>query len=147
LCSRDSETVLHLLVNCNFTQQVWQRIKCGLNIKYAWEGNNLNACFDSWVKKERNFITLPSMVCWFVWLERNKKIFEHGNPTIHSVVIKSLGKVDRHISSQKVYIPRNIQLPSQALPTVGWFDGATQTNGLQSGAGGVIKLFDKNVYK
>jgi hypothetical protein len=76
LCSRDSETVLHLLVNCNFTQQVWQKIKSGLNIKSAWEGNNLFICFDSWIKKERNFITLPSLVCWFIWLERNKTILK-----------------------------------------------------------------------
>jgi hypothetical protein len=50
--------------------------------------------------------------------------------------------VDSHIGTQKVLFPRIFKLPSQALPTVGWFDGATQSNGLQSGAGGVIKLSD-----
>jgi hypothetical protein len=43
-------------------QQVWHRIKGGLNIKNDWEGISLNACYDSWVKKERKYITLPPLL-------------------------------------------------------------------------------------
>jgi hypothetical protein len=71
LCSRDSETVLHLLVNCNFTQQVWQKIKSGLNLKTTWEGNNLITCFDSWLKKEGILALFPP---WFVGLFGWKEI-------------------------------------------------------------------------
>jgi ribonuclease HI len=30
---------------------------------------------------------------------------------------------------------------------VGWFDGATHVDGLQSGAGGIIKISESTVYK
>jgi ribonuclease HI len=46
-----------------------------------------------------------------------------------------------------VAISRTIQIPLQGLSTVGWFDGATLSNGLQSGAGGLIRINDKTVYK
>jgi hypothetical protein len=92
----------------NFTQQVWHRIKGGLNLKNDWEGSSLNACYDSWVKKERNYITLPPLVSWFIWLERNKIFFENDNPSISSVVYKSIGKVVNTLDSQKVAISRTL---------------------------------------
>jgi hypothetical protein len=147
LCSRDSETVLPLLVKCIFIQQVWHKIKIALNLKTNWEGNNLITCFDSWIKKERNYNTLPSLACWFIWLERNKKIFDNGTPSIHSVVFKSLGKLDSQLGTRKVSCHKNFKIPCHVLPTVGWFDGATQENGLQSGVGGDINSTDNTIYK
>jgi len=58
-----------------------------------------------------------------------------------------MGKFDSYLGTQKMLCPRIFKLPYHALPTLGWFDGATQSNGLQSGAGGVIKLFDNTIYK
>jgi hypothetical protein len=90
---------------------------------------------------------LPSLICWNVWLERNKVLFENGSPSICSVVFKSLGAFNRISVIQKVPSVRSILPPLQVGATVGWFDGATHSNGQQSGAGGVIRIFDQTVYK
>jgi hypothetical protein len=137
LCSRDSETVLHLFVNCIFTQHVWQKIKSSLLINSNWARNNLINCYDSWINKERNFNTLPSLTCWFIWLERNKKIFKNGTPSIQAVVYKILGmlEISTSLGPQKGKCLRILKTPCYALPTVVWFDGAAQANGFLSGAG------------
>jgi hypothetical protein len=44
------------------------------------------------------------------------------------------------LGSRKGKCLRILKTPCYTLPTVGWFDGATQENGLLSGAGGVLKF-------
>jgi len=69
LCSKDAESVYHLFVSCSLCQDVWIRIKKELNILTVWEGSTLSGCFENWDNKEDFYITLPSILCWFVWLE------------------------------------------------------------------------------
>jgi hypothetical protein len=72
---------------------------------------------------------LPSIVSWHVWLERNKVIFENGSPSIYSIVFKSLGGIDRLVDAKKVLTSRSFKTSFQDFATVGWFDGATLSNG------------------
>jgi hypothetical protein len=125
LCSKDAESVYHLFVNCSFIQDVWNRIKRELNIMTAWEGSSLFGCYENWDRKESSFITLPSLLCWFVWLERNKKKFEGRNPSTLSVVFKIRENLALQTATLKKAIPRLVQIPSFTTPIVSWFDGAT----------------------
>jgi hypothetical protein len=107
LCLKKPETVMHLLVNCCFTQQVWFRIKKSLSLKTLWMGSSLNSCFESWLRQCSSHPTLPSLISWHVWLEHNKVLFENGRPSIHSVVCKTLGGFGRHRDIQKVPVTRS----------------------------------------
>jgi ribonuclease HI len=94
-----------------------------------------------------NFPTLPAFICWFIWLERNLAIFESGTPSIQKIAFLSLGAVGSHRTKEKVYPTRCSVFAIPEDKIIGWFDGATQRNGDQSGAGGVIKINDHTVYK
>jgi hypothetical protein len=76
LCKKESETVNHLLIHCIFTKKVWNRIRTGLKLKKEWEGNTLTECYKKWLEKKIVPTTLPAIICWNVWLERNKVLFE-----------------------------------------------------------------------
>jgi hypothetical protein len=95
LCYRDSETVLHLFVNCPFTHHLWKFLHTVFSLSSPWGGNSLTNCFDTWLKKEKVYITLPSLACWFIWLERNKCLFESRIPSIQGVAIKIRGMVEK----------------------------------------------------
>jgi len=93
------------------------------------------------------FATLPALVSWKIWKERNKAIFENGSPSINSVVYKTLGIYNRFSVSQTMPTKHTNQTPIQVGSTMGWFDGVALSNGLQSGAGGMIKINDNTIYK
>lgn len=95
LCISDEKTVMHLFIKCPFTWQIWEIITYEQNINTAWEGTAITACYDYWLKRERNLKNLPSLVCWFVWLERNKKFFENGTPSTSIVAYKTLGMLKK----------------------------------------------------
>jgi hypothetical protein len=88
LCFKEVESVFHLFVSCSFCREVWNKIFKDFVIMTAWEGSSLCECFENWHKKEASYLTLPSIICWFVWLERNKFIFEGSKPLTFSVVSK-----------------------------------------------------------
>jgi hypothetical protein len=81
MCHIDSETANHLFIKCQFSRQVWENIALVLKLKTKWDGPTLSDCFDSWAKREHNLMHLPSLVCWTIWLDRNKAIFENGTPS------------------------------------------------------------------
>jgi hypothetical protein len=93
LCKSNRESVKHLLVNCPFTIEVWVRIKKALNLSSGWKGLSVNECFENWNNQNYLYPTLPAFISWYVWLERNKAIFDSGNPSIQKVVCQTLGVV------------------------------------------------------
>jgi ribonuclease HI len=63
------------------------------------------------------------------------------------VVTKSLGALKRNTGHQE-FPPLRSCIPTQQVgTTMACFDGATQSNGQQCGAGGVIKTSDFSVYR
>jgi ribonuclease HI len=149
LCYRDSETALHLFVNCSFTHHLWQFLHTVFSLSSPWGGSSLTNCLDTWMKKEKVYITLPSLACWYIWLERNKCLFESRIPSIQGVAIKIRGMVENSFAQcpRKRKSTRIKKTPDFTLASICWFDGATQANGLLSGVGGVIKLSGNIVYR
>lgn len=146
LCTSEAKTVLHLFVKCPFTRQVWDRIKIEQKINSVWEGNSLATCYEYWAKTERNFLTLSSLVCWFVSRERNKSVFENGNPSVSAVVYKTLVLVATSTIALKVAIPKKVKIHLRGGTLAGWFDGAAQSNGLQIVAGGILRITENSYY-
>jgi ribonuclease HI len=92
---------------------------------------------------------LPSLVCWSIWLDRNKTIFENGTPSTSTAAYKALGifKTWNDFHSSKPRLQHTKKVPDiEDIPT-GWFDGATHSNGSQSGAGGLIRISQNSFYK
>jgi hypothetical protein len=119
----------------------------GTQAFYRVDMNNSEGMFCKLGFQNQNLSSLPTFICWFIWLERNLAIFESRNPSIEKVSFLSLGAVRSHRPQEKVHsIRRSVHtLPIDKI--IGWFDGAAQKNGEQSGAGGVIKINEHTVYK
>jgi hypothetical protein len=67
-------------------------------------------------------------------------IFESGTPSIQKIAFLSLVVVGSHRKKEKLYLPicSVFAIPEDKI--IGWFDGAAQQNGEQSGTGGVINI-------
>jgi hypothetical protein len=128
LCHNDSETADHLFIKCPFSRQVWVKIASVLNLKTIWDGPTLSDCFDLWSHKEHNLLHLPSLVCWSIWLDKNKTIFENGTPSSSTAAYKTLGifKTWNDFHSRKTRLQHTKKAPDIDDTPTGWFDGATQ---------------------
>jgi hypothetical protein len=76
-----------------FSYHVLSLLNCGrnftlFNFAKIWGGISLTNSFEDWIKVEKCFKTLPILVCWQVWLERNTCIFENHTPSIMRACIK-----------------------------------------------------------
>jgi hypothetical protein len=90
LCKGKRESGKHLFVNCPFTISVWNRVKLALKFTNGWYGLTVNECFENWEKQNFDYPTLPTFICWFIWLDRNKTIFEAGTPSIQKIIFQAI---------------------------------------------------------
>jgi hypothetical protein len=63
------------------------------------------------------------------------------------VVCRSLGGVGSYNKKEKVQHFRSTNPTPKDNMTTGWFDGAAQLNGLQSGVGGMLRINEHSTYK
>jgi hypothetical protein len=130
-------------------RQVWNKIALDYHFTSAWNGISISDCFSHWTSSERIYKFLPPLVIWFIWLARNKLIFDNISPSINSVAYKSLGLhqiwKEIHPSKGKTKIFINPSIVENI--STGWFDGAAQHNGALSGAGGLIRITENSLYK
>jgi len=63
------------------------------------------------------------------------------------MVYKTLGILNTHSTTWIVHTICRVQTPILEGIPVGWFDGASSSSGIQSGAGGIIKISDNTMYK
>jgi hypothetical protein len=82
-------------------------------------------------------------------MEINKFMFESRIPSIQGVFIKSRGMLENSfgLGPQKGKSNRIKKTHVVTLASVGLFDGATQANGILSGAGGVLKISGNTSYR
>jgi hypothetical protein len=147
LCKGNGESGTHIFVFCPFTRTVWKKIKEEHKLSIGCTRTSVEDFFANWAFQNHSLSSLPTFICWFIWLERNLAIFESRKPSLEKVSFLSLGVVRSHRPQEnRHYCSRTVHtLPFNRI--IGWFDGAAQKNGEQSGAGGVIKINDHSVYK
>lgn len=80
-CKKESETVNHLFLHCQFTRQLWSII---LNLKgISWTmPRKVSEALTSWeeagaqAKDKRRWRMIPGSIWWTIWKERNSRCFE-----------------------------------------------------------------------
>jgi len=101
-------------------------VKKALNLSHGWNDISVNECFQNWATQNYILQALPAYICWNIWLDKNKSIFEERPPSLQRIVYLSQGALGKLGKILKVRIPR---FTSSTLPmdkTLAWFDGATQ---------------------
>jgi hypothetical protein len=140
LCFREEESIPHLFIYCPFTIKLWQKLHTVYNLATIWGGISLTSCFEDWIKVEKCYKTLPIIVCWHVWLERNSCIFENRIPSELRACIKIRGMMNSTSCQMQTRTQTRIKkTPDFSGENLCWFDGAAQQNGTLCGAGGIIK--------
>jgi hypothetical protein len=147
LCKKDRESTKHLFINCSFTRSVWEELKKDLNLGSGWNGNTVVESFRNWTNQNSNLNVLPAYVCWYIWIDRNKSIFDDLRPSVQIIVFLSKSAMGFSMDLHKDSSPQNLVPSFPANKPLVWFDGATQQNGLLSGARGVIKINDLREYR
>jgi hypothetical protein len=89
LCKAHRESTKHLFLNCPFTRLVWDELKKSMNLEKGWNGITVVDSFKNWSVQNYRLITLPTFVCWFIWVDRNKALFEGSSPSVHRIVYLS----------------------------------------------------------
>jgi ribonuclease HI len=117
------------------------------DLKNSWKGNTLSDCFKNWFEDKTVPTPITAHICWFIWLERNKAIFEETTPSLQAVIYKTLAHQNRVLAPLKDRPSRDILILQLSNTTLAWFDGATQLDGISCGAGGVIKTPDLTVIR
>jgi len=94
LCSQAPETIEHLLLCCSFSRELWFQ----LFHRIGWSAVSPSS-HDQWLvawwtrarkrilKEERScFDSVVILICWMVWKERNKRIFDRQIRTMHEIL-------------------------------------------------------------
>jgi hypothetical protein len=147
LCHQDSESTLHLMMECRFSQHVWTETLAAHKLNFGWYGLNLQNIFKDWCLRHPLCHMIPSIVCWKIWLERNSPLFEEDRASTASVIHTIMGWLGRTKEINQPSIKsKNPPLLKNGRP-LGWFDGVAQRGGQICRAGGVIRVNNHTKYK
>ena len=113
----------HLFIDCLFSKKIWDRLNGLFKIKRKWEGKDLADCFYKWTKDKTVTPSLATITIWYIWIERNRTIFENLQSSIHSIFIKVLGLFKQHSSSIPVVPLRDCNLNYLEGFSIAFFDG------------------------
>lgn len=141
LCLSDSESIFHLFVACPYTRKVWDEAQKILQCRLKWEGVSLLAAWEYWWNhfSEKNLRNLPPIICWGIWIARNKSIFRDQNTPFEAIAIQSLAILASIPPAESSLKPPKFKIIHirEGIPWA-FFDGASQNNA--AGAGIVIHL-------
>lgn len=140
-----SEDVQHLLIHCEFAREVWSRLLLHLNLPFNWNRETLSDCFQLWVNQKTPPVGLAAIVCWQLWLERNRVTFEDRPPNLQSVVHKVLYSFHWTQAPEVYHLHKAVEINLPVGYTLAYFDGAEQAG--CCGAGGFFKSNQTGITK
>ena len=92
LCLHYEETIQHIFVTCEETQEIW-RCVCNLfKLECTWNNPSLEVNMKRWFLSKPKATPVPFMVLWGIWLHRNNVIFK-GIRQQPGEIIKKIHKV------------------------------------------------------
>jgi len=125
---------MHLFIYCSFTRAVWENIKRHTKIAHNWNGNNLCECITHWIEAKTGSPSLAAYTCWNIWLARNAAIFVGKEPSVTTVIIKSMCNYHKPVIKHKKTHPCSCLNTDLIEYPVAFFDGAAQGDGRCCGA-------------
>ncbi|CAN1777535.1 Putative ribonuclease H protein At1g65750 [Linum perenne] len=146
-CLHPDETVIHVLRDCSFAQEVWRAIERGQRTDREWQ-EPLEVWLPSNLDRDQKFSF--GVTCWFLWRSRNERIFESASTPANSVAIKAAVWTDnaskaleRDTSWMNVNEGRSVTAISWDSGPSDWVtlnsDGAVKTTSGKASAGGVLR--------
>ena len=141
-CKNALEDCGHLFMLCPFTKKILQHFSTSLGFPLPIHSSVLSF-LSHWINStslNATFRFTPVVVFWFIWLLRNRCIFDNDKP-VASLVISNIESCLAFHPVPQLKIPvRQIgPKPVHTFP-VGYFDGAAQLH--MGGAGFVIFISD-----
>lgn len=93
MCSKASEDVDHLFVGCPLASKVWAALAGSF---FDYQRQSVKEFFALWeqfgVTEHGRVLArfLPHAVCWTLWKERNKRIFDGNASTLHQITCAAI---------------------------------------------------------
>jgi hypothetical protein len=90
MCKRAGESVNHLMIHCEYAQELWSMIFCLFGVSWAMPPTTYDL-LHCWRRKGPAYVVwnaIPSCLMWLLWRERNQKAFEDAER--HSADLKLL---------------------------------------------------------
>jgi hypothetical protein len=78
MCKRAGESVSHLMLHCEYAQELWSMIFCMFGISWVMPQTTY-ALLQCWRRKGPAHLiwnAIPSCLMWLLWRERNQRAFE-----------------------------------------------------------------------
>eukprot|EP00253_Pinus_taeda_P030057 PITA_30057 len=148
LCKDEVESINHLFLNCIETKNIWGELEKLMNKKFEWGNGNLDEAWSKWWHQypKGNMRNLPPIICWGVWLARNRSIFQDKGTPPNVTAIQAVS-IYTSILEPEEKKSQNGNKTVQIKEGIPWafFDGASQKN--QAGAGIIIHLNAKHSLK
>lgn len=84
VCQNDSESIIHILVNCDLAKECWVLFNIQVN-------TDDNETFAEWTTQifqalNKEQICLFIMICWYIWMARNDKVWHNRTTTATRVM-------------------------------------------------------------
>ena len=95
MCKRAGESVNHLMLHCEYAQELWSMIFCLFGISWVMPQTSY-ALLHCWRRKGPAYIVwnaIPSCLMWLLWRERNQWAFEdseHHSADLKLILIHTL---------------------------------------------------------
>jgi len=100
-----------------------------------------------WSSQKSASLCLAVHVCWQIWIERNKAIFEDRPPSLPVVVHRIMASFHWQPFTVKPFPLKACDFKMAEGYTLACFDGAALSNGLCCGAGGIFKNHPTRITK
>lgn len=132
-------------MDCDFAREVWSRLLKHLSLPFSWSRDTLSDCIQLWITQKSPPVCLAALVCWHLWIERNRVTFENRPPNLLNVVNKVLFFFHWKQAPDVIHTHKAIDHKLLEGFTLACFDGAAQSG--SCGAGGFFKSHHSRITK
>jgi len=131
LCLNEEESSIHLLLECSFSKETWQKVLLLSSGDIAIP-ENFKELFSSWAslspfalnKKallKSAWMWIPKAVCWKIWLERNRRIFREEECSSSRVASKAIAMLGEDLDANPSLVNSRPLDPQE----IRWLSGFT----------------------
>eukprot|EP00253_Pinus_taeda_P033675 PITA_33675 len=111
MCREEEESCSHLFIECPFAKACWNHIISPLAIgdlpsqitllQKRWE-HNLHQANKKKNLATRTWNSIPSNLCWQIWIARNNCIFNNIKPDISRIIAKTIALITETIETNGI---------------------------------------------